>query len=358
MKKVFSIIAFLSTCAFAYAQDAQQAAADAAAEIAGAPKEEAPAPKPKYWTSSVEVGLGLNQTYFDNWASGGFNNVNFTSSLDAKADYAKKLASWNNRLQMQYAFLWSEDKEGIIQKSNDVVYFQSKFGYKTGEGSKWSYTASYDFRSQFSSGYTYNAPDKTNPDLDTWKKARILKSGFLSPAYYNLAFGMEWIPNKWFSINLAPIAGSITQVDIAELRKNYGMELKDGYGKTSADYANYADYQKDSSAVANGTAYKSAKMQFGGQLKANLKFTVNDNFTFESQLTLFSDYLDKPQNMRVNWDTGIAWQLSKYLKLSANTWVIYDPNVLIAAKNDPEDLAPRTQFKEFLSFSFTYTFKR
>ena len=350
MKKIFSIIAILSSCAFAYAQDAQQAAAEAAAEIAGAPKEEAAAPKPKYWTSSVEIGLGLNQTYFDNWASGGFNNVNFTSSLDAKADYAKKLASWNNRLQMQYAFLWSEDKEGIIQKSNDVVYFQSKFGYKTGEGSKWSYTASYDFRSQFSSGYTYNAPDKTNPALDTWKKARVLKSGFLSPAYNNLALGMEWIPNKWFSINLAPIAGSITQVDIAELRKNYGMELKSRYEnpKTLADTL----------AISNGTAYKSSKMQFGGQLKANLKFTVNDNFTFESQLTLFSDYLDKPQNLRVNWDTGIAWQLSKYLKLSANTWVIYDPNVLIAAKNNPEDLAPRTQFKEFLSFSFTYTFKK
>ena len=350
MKKVFSIIALLSACAFAYAQDAQQAAADAAAEIANAPQEAAAAPKPKYWTTSVEVGLGLNQTYFENWASGGFNNVNFTSSLDAKADYAKALASWNNRLQMQYAFLWSEDKEGIIQKSNDVVYFQSKFGYKTAEGSKWSYTASYDFRSQFSSGYTYNAPDKTNPDLDTWKKARVLKSGFLSPAYNNLALGMEWVPNKWFSINIAPIAGSITQVDIPALRKNYGMELKSRYENPTT--------HADTVAIENGTAYKSRKVQFGGQLKANLKFTVNDNFTFESQLTLFSDYLDKPQNMRVNWDTGISWQLSKYLKLSANTWLIYDPNVLIAAKNNPDDLAPRTQFKEFLSFSFTYTFKK
>ena len=350
MKKVFSIIALLSACAFAYAQDAQQAAADAAAEIANAPQEAAAAPKPKYWTTSVEVGLGLNQTYFENWASGGFNNVNFTSSLDAKADYAKALASWNNRLQMQYAFLWSEDKEGIIQKSNDVVYFQSKFGYKTGEGSKWSYTASYDFRSQFSSGYTYNAPDKTNPDLDTWKKARVLKSGFLSPAYNNLALGMEWVPNKWFSINIAPIAGSITHVDIPELRKNYGMELKSRYENPKT--------LEDTLAISSGTAYKSSKMQFGGQLKANLKFTINDNFNFESQLTLFSDYLDKPQNLRVNWDTGISWQLSKYLKLSANTWLIYDPNVLIAAKNDPDDLAPRTQFKEFLSFSFTYTFKK
>lgn len=351
MKKIFASISLLALAALsAFAQDAQQAAANAAQELANAPQEAAEAPKPKYWTPSLEISLGLNQTHFDNWAAGGFDNINFISSLDAQENFAKNLTSWNNRLQMQYAFLWSEDKEGIIQKSNDVIYFQSKFAYKTGEKSKWSYTASYDFRSQFSKGFVYGVPDENDPLKDTWKEARTLKSGFLSPAYNNLAIGMEWVPNKWFSVNIAPIAGSVTIVDIPELRKNYGMELQSKYEnpKTHADTV----------AILKGTAYKSAKMQFGGQLKANVKFAINDNFHFESQLVLFSDYLDKPQNLRVNWDTGISWMLSKYLKLGLNTWMIYDPNVLIASKDDPDDLAPRTQFKEFLSFNFTYTFKR
>ena len=85
---------------FAYAQDAQQAAANAAQELANAPQEAAAAPKPKYWTPSLEIALGLNQTNFENWAAGGFDNINFVSSIDAKEDFAKNLTTWNNRLQM------------------------------------------------------------------------------------------------------------------------------------------------------------------------------------------------------------------------------------------------------------------
>jgi len=68
-------------------------------------------------------------------------------------------------------------------------------------------------------------------------------------------------------------------------------------------------------------------------------------------LVLFSDYLDHPQNLRVNWDNKIAWQIAKYFKLGFSTWLIYDPIVLI-------DGVQRVQFKEFTSFTFTYTLQR
>lgn len=125
MKKTLLILtAVLSTALTVKAQDdaVQKAAADAAAELLQAPKEEVQAPKPSLWTSSIQLNLGYNMTNLSNWAAGGYNTVTLTTNLDAKADYKKNLMSWNNRLQLDYGFLYSSDKEDILQKSNDRIY--------------------------------------------------------------------------------------------------------------------------------------------------------------------------------------------------------------------------------------------
>ena len=113
-------------------------------------------------------------------------------------------------------------------------------------------------------------------------------------------------------------------------------------------------------AVAGGDAaqiggyYKSALFQFGAQVKANLKFKINDNFTVESQATVFTDYLAEPY-FRINWDNAIDWQLSKLIKLSFKTWMINDPNVLVTDEATGTTSPRGWQFKEFMSFAFTYT---
>ena len=326
MKKFVIIAGLLVLSAWAYAQDdAQKAAAEAAAALVGAPKEEAPVAKPKYWTTSSVFDLGLNQTSLTNWAAGGFNTVTLSAGIDAKAGYAKELLSWNNRLQLQYGFIWSQDKANVLQKSNDRIYLESKLAYKTGKDSKWNYTASYDFRSQFTN--TFGKYIEKESGSGQWE-ATNLKSGWVSPAYNNIAIGMEWKPNEWFDVNISPLTGSLTICNIPELRKGYGMPLIDG---TEADYRNLL-------------------FQFGASVKANAKFAINDVFTYETQLVLFTDYLNKPflQN-RVNWDNKISWQIAKFFKIGFNTWLIYDPIVQI------DGVASKVQFKDFLAFNFTYT---
>ena len=46
------------------------------------------------------------------------------------ANYAKGKMLWNNRLQLDYGFLYSADKP-ILQKSKDRIYLESKWGYET-----------------------------------------------------------------------------------------------------------------------------------------------------------------------------------------------------------------------------------
>jgi len=341
MKKTLTFISALALAmSSAFAQDAvQQAAQDAAAAIAGAPVEEAAAPKPNYWTNSLSFSLGLNNTKLTNWAAGGYNTVTLATNLDAKADYKKDLMSWNNRLQLDYGFLNSSDKEGVLQKNNDRIYFESKWAYQTAAESKFSFTASYDFRSQFTdtpSGYTQDATTLE------WVAGDPV-SGFISPAYTNLAIGLQWVPNEWFNINVAPLTGGFTIVTNEALRASYGMKP--------------ATYDTDGTTPLT---YNRALFQFGAQIKANIKFKINDSFTVESQGTVFTDYLSEPY-FRINWDNAIDWQLSKLIKLSFKTWMINDPNVIVTETVteggvDTTVSKPRGwQFKEFMSFAFTYT---
>ena len=329
MKRTVIILAALAALGVpAFAQDdAQKAAKEAAEAFANAPAEDAPKAKPKYWKSTSVFDLGLNQTSLVNWAAGGFNNVTLSAAIDAKADYAKDQLSWNNRLQLQYGFIWSQDKVNVLQKSNDRIYLESKVAYKTAKDSKWHWTASYDFRSQFTD--TWGKYVETEPESGIWE-ASNLKSSFLAPAYNNVALGIEWKPADWFDVNISPLTGSLTICTVEALRKGYGMPLVGG---------------TDESPI-----YGSALFQFGASIKSNAKFAINDAFLYETQLVLFTDYLNKPflQN-RVNWDNKITWQIAKFFKIGLSTWLIYDPIVEI------DGVASKVQLKDFLAFSFTYT---
>ncbi len=336
---IFLGIAGILACGnTAWAQDVQQTVTEAAMAIASAEEKEEVKAKPNYWKQSVGVDLGFNHTGLWSWAAGGYNSVTFTSGIDAKANYSKDMMTWANRLQMNYGFLWAADKKDLLQKSTDLFYLESKWAYKTGAKSHFSYSASFNFRSQFSNGYSKYTQDEDG------KWTGVLKSGCLSPAYTDIALGIDWIPNNWLSINLAPFTGGFTIVTNPELRKSYGMLLRE----TGLD-------------AEVGGNYRNARFQFGAQLKTDAKMVINDVFKYETQLVLFTDYLGRPfKEYRVNWDNKISWQLSKLLKLGLSTWLIYDPNVMI--KNDKDidrypDGKQRVQFKEFTSLSFTYTFQ-
>ena len=213
-----------------------------------------------------------------------------------------------------------------------------------------SFSVNYDFKSQFSTGYDYLTPSLPETELDRnelvqlWKDARKVKSGFLAPAYTNLAVGVDVKPFKWLSLNLAPFTGGFVIVTDSDLRKNYGMELKN-------------EYKDVEGADADGASYKSARFEFGAQIKADIAVKVNDNFAYTSQLVLFSNYLDHPEKIRVNWDNRFDWKLAKYFSLTLTTNLIYDDKVLIYSEKD-NLTKQRIQFKESLLFGFTYTIAR
>lgn len=353
MKKIFfacAVAVCMGMTHVAVAQeltDAQKAAAAAAAAVAEAPEVEKKEPKPKYWEESLKTNIKFGQTSLTNWAAGGDNTVTLQAFIDGNANYKKNDMFWNNRLQMDYGFVYASSKP-ILQKSDDRIYLESKFGYKNVNMKNFSLSINYDFKSQFNTGYDYLTPSLPEGEIPRdeliqyWKDARKIKSGFLAPAYTNLAVGIDVKPFKWLSLNIAPLTGGFVIVTDQQLRKNYGMQFRDEWKDVTEGLPE------------DGSQYRSARFEFGAQVKADIAVKVNDNFSYTSQLVLFSNYLDHPENLRVNWDNRFDWKLAKYFSLTLTTNLIYDDKVMIF--NEADGLTKqRVQFKESLLFGFTYT---
>ena len=377
MKKVFLTVIAIAIGFGAYAQTskAQKAAAEAAKAISAAPEEAAKLEKPNYWTTSLKTQINVGQTGLFNWAAGGDNTVSLAAFIDGNANWKKGDMFWNNRLQLDYGFLYASSKP-LLQKSTDRIYLESKWGYKAPSTKHLYFSANYDFKSQFTSGYDYKTPasvvDEHGNDLtgsalrQVWRDARVLKSNFLAPAYTNLALGIDYVPTKWLSINLAPLTGGFVIVKDAALRKSYSMELKKAYNADNIDKLSAEQKAEYDAAVADaannpaalGAYYKAAKFEFGAQLKMDAKVNINDNFAYSTQVVLFANYLDIKRCPRINWDNRIDWKLAKYFSLTLTTNLIYDDSIMIVNEKDVDkypDGKARVQFKESLAFGFTYT---
>ena len=350
-KTIFTAIILAAAAISASAQNVQDAAAQAALAITEAQQAQQKVEKPKYWSESLKTNIKFGQTSLTNWAAGGDNTVTLQAFVDGNANYKKKDLFWNNRLQLDYGFVYASSKP-ILQKSDDRIYLESKLGYKTENMKKFAFTVNYDFKSQFNTGYEYKTP--STPDgyekledmpmgdlINAWKDARVVKSGFLAPAYTNLAVGIDLKPANWISLNIAPVTGGVVIVRNEILRKNYGMNLK-------------KEYETVDPSEILGSYYRSARFEFGAQVKADIALKINDNFSYTTQIVLFSNYLDKPQNIRVNWDNRFDWKLAKYFSLTLTTNMIYDDKVKIYSEKDGLT-TQRVQFKESLLFGFTWT---
>lgn len=339
--KITFAIMLAVACAHAGAQNINDAAAEAAKTLMEAQETGTPAPKPQYWNRSLLAKLDFGQTSLTNWVAGGYNTVTLASYVDANANYKRDKLSWTNRLQMDYGFIYSADKP-IIQGNKDRFYFESKLGYVAARNL--NYTASFNLKTQFANNYKYGTPSsemlETMSPHEAWKKSRELKAGSFAPAYIDLGLGVDWVPGNWLTVNMAPLTGGLVIVNIPGLRSTYGMELKDEYRETAEEI--------------RPEFYRPVRFELGAQLKADIKVNINETFKYSTQLVLFSDYLDKPQNMRVNWDNMITWQLAKYIAFTLTTNMIYDDKVHIADEGGV--LRRRLQFKEYVGFGFSYSF--
>ena len=265
----------------------------------------------KFWKKGCLTQLGFSQVSLTNWAAGGSGSIALNAYFNGTLNYAKGGMFWENRFQVGYGFIQSFD-EGY-RKSDDRFIIDSKWGYK-GFG-KFYFSASLNFKSQFSPGYEYPSGGK------------VKVSNIFSPAYFTFGLGLDYKPwdGKVLSINFAPLSTNWVIVSDPLLREKYG---------------NRPD--------------EAIRYALGASLVANFEKTFFKALNVSSKLSLFSDYLDHPLNLVVNWDVSLLYKINKYLNTSLRTNLIYDEDILITDSKGV--VAPRIQFKEIFSINFAYTF--
>lgn len=286
------------------------------------------------WKKGGVFSLGLAQTSLTNWAAGGQNSFAVNGMTSVFANYNGKKDSWNNTLDLGYGLL-KQGKESGWMKTDDKIDLLSKYGRQLYKD--WYYATLVNFKTQMTNGYNY--PNDSVPI-----------SKILAPAYLLGAIGLDYKPNNYFSLFVAPLTIKTTIVNDQTLADQgaYGVDK--------------AVFDPSGTMLTKG---KLSRSELGGYLRiiySRNKFNAEwlKNVAFTTKLDLFSNYMKEPQNIDVNWETLIAFKVNKYFSVNIATHLIYDHDINIAVDTNNDGImdrsGPRVQFKEILGIGFAYKF--
>lgn len=300
MKRLlFSTLLLSSVAVFAQEDQTNDGVAQ---DPTAAPTEEAPAPR---WTKGGNASLMFSQAAFNHdWTGGGTNNVAASLAVSYAFNYKKDKWAWDNNVFVDYGITKLEGDD-YSRKTTDRFEVNSVLGYQL-NNPQWYYSFFLNFKTQMTDGYKYESTGRT------------LINQLLSPGYLQFGPGMLWKKSDNLKVNLAPATSKITTA------KSRWTETGPFYG------------------VEQG---KNIRYELGFYLNGYAKFTVMDNVSFENILSLYSNYLDKPQNVDLDYTANIVMTINKYLSANFTFQAIYD-----------DDAAKAFQIREVLGLGVNYKF--
>ncbi|MDY0780543.1 DUF3078 domain-containing protein [Tenacibaculum sp. IB213877] len=232
------------------------------------------------WKKSGNITFLFNQSAFNNWLAGGTNNIAGNLGLNYDFNYLKGDWTWDNKIIASYGLTKLKGQE--TQKTDDRFEFNSLAGKKA-EG-YWYYSAFANFKTQMEATY-----DGAGNQL----------SHFFSPAYLQFGPGMLWKKHDNLKVNIAPATSKFVFVH-DHLTVNgpaFGVEQ----GETS-------------------------RYELGAALSSYYKFELMENVTIENILNLYSNYLEDPQNVDIDYTVNVVMKINKYLSANLALQAIYDDN--------------------------------
>lgn len=281
------------------------------------------------WRNGGVLAINLAQTSLTNWAAGGQNSFATNGLLSVFANYKSEKSTWSNSLDIGYGIMKQNGLDS--RKTDDKFDFLSKYGRQAFDHVY--YAALVNFKTQLTVGNNY--PDATQPNEG------VKISNLLAPGYLIGAVGLDYKPSAYFSAFIAPLTARFTFVTDDDLSRVGAFGVDPG---------------------------ETVKSEMGAYLRViysrnDFKNEFLKNVSFTTKIDLFSNYLENPQNVVVNWENLIAMKINKFISASINTQLIYDDNIRVPFDRNGNDIIEegesvrsKIQFKEILGIGFSYNF--
>jgi len=233
------------------------------------------------WTKKGNISLLLNQSAFNNWAAGGIDNIAGNLGLNYDFNYIKGDITWDSKIIAAYGI--TKIDGGDQQKTDDRFELNSLVGKKA--KGFWYYSLFVNFKTQMDSGFD--------------KEFGIKTTHFFSPAYLQLGPGMLWKKSDNLKVNIAPATSRLILVHdhFTQAGPSFGVEQ----GKTS-------------------------RFELGASIAAYYKINIMENVSMENILNLYSNYLENPQNVDLDYTMNLVMKINNYLSANLAFQTIYDDN--------------------------------
>ncbi|RCL69632.1 MAG: DUF3078 domain-containing protein [Cryomorphaceae bacterium] len=249
------------------------------------------------WNLSGKFTFLGNQSSYSYWTAGGQTSVSGTIKIDYDFNYDKDGWNWDTKLITAYG-LNSIGGSKFLKKTDDKLEINSLFGKKFTNNliGNWSYSSFINFKTQWTKGYRFRKNSQGEEE-------RTELTRFFSPAYLQVGVGLYWKKNKDFWINMAPFTGRLIIVN-----RYFTNNLEDN---------------KRYFGVKKG---KNSRFELGASIRSFFKFELVENVFVTNRISLYSDYLDNPANIDLDYTINTVMKVNKYLTTNLIIQFIYDHN--------------------------------
>lgn len=246
----------------------------------------------KHWKAKGNATFLFTQSTFDNWLAGGENNFSGNLGLNYDINYNKDGWNWDNKFIASYGLVRTRSSN-FAKKTDDRLEITSVLGKRSKANDRWYYSGFLNFRTQFTTGYIYGK-DANGTEI------RTEFTNFFSPAYLSFGPGMMYKRDDNFKFNLSPATSKLTIVNPDD---------------TLPDAAYFG--------VEEG---KAIRYELGFNASAYYKFVLVANVSLENIINLYSNYLEDPQNVDLDYQLNVVLKVNKYITTNINFQTIYDDN--------------------------------
>ena len=249
------------------------------------------------WNLSGKFTFLGNQSSYSYWTAGGQTSVSGTIKIDYDFNYDKDGWNWDTKLITAYG-LNSIGGSKFLKKTDDKLEINSLLGKKFTNNliGNWSYSSFINFKTQWTKGYRFRKNSQGEEE-------RTELTRFFSPAYLQVGVGLYWKKNKDFWINMAPFTGRLIIVN-----RYFTNNLEDN---------------KRYFGVKKG---KNSRFELGASIRSFFKFELVENVFVTNRISLYSDYLDNPANIDLDYTINTVMKVNKYLTTNLIIQFIYDHN--------------------------------